>query len=94
MKIIEITALSNGAHRNQVISNLKTIPSGWAVVPETLTTENFPFGDVEVAEVNGVMTITKWVPGIMPEVVPDVEGETNPTTDDVLNALLGVTDDE
>jgi hypothetical protein len=90
MRIIEITALSNGAHRNQTC-NLKTVPSGWAVVPEAIKTENFPFGDIEVEEINGVMTVVSWSAREIP-VVEEVEAE--PTTDDVLNALLGVTDDE
>ena len=35
MQIIEITALPNGAHRNQT-SDFRTIPEGWAVVPEEM----------------------------------------------------------
>lgn len=86
MKIIEIAPLSNGAHRNQT-GNLSVVPEGWAVIPSDMVCENFPFGEVEVAEVNGVMTVTSWTPLPMPE--PEVV-EAEPTTEDILNAMLGV----
>lgn len=86
MRIIEIAALSNGAHRNQT-GEFRTIPNGWAVVPTDTETENFPFGEVTVEEVNGVPTVTGWTPLPMPEVEPV---EVEPNADDVLNALLGV----
>jgi hypothetical protein len=68
MTIIEIIALENGAHRNQSGGN--TIPEGWAVIPEGMETENFPFGEVEVETINGVPTVTKWIPGTIPEPEP------------------------
>ena len=76
MTIIAITALSNGAHRNQT-GNFSTIPNGWAVIPDGMETQNFPFGEVEVAEINGVMTVTKWTAGTIPE--PEPEPEPEPT---------------
>lgn len=72
MKIIEITALSNGAHRNQT-GNFSTIHDGWAFIPDGMETPNFPFGDVEVEEINGIMTVTKWTAGEIPEPEPDPE---------------------
>lgn len=51
MKIVEITVLDNGAHRNQEASSGITIPDGWAVIPDDMETPNFPFGEVEVEEV-------------------------------------------
>lgn len=66
MTIIEIQALSNGAHRNQT-GTFKTIPDGWAVIPDDMETENFPFGEVTAEEIDGVMTVTKWVAGTKPE---------------------------
>jgi hypothetical protein len=74
MKIIEVTALSNGAHRNQ-IGNITTIPSGWAVIPDGMITENFPFGEVTTAVINGVTTVTKWIPGKKPELKPEKSKE-------------------
>lgn len=74
MRMIEIAALENGAHRNQTHHGV--LPDGWAVIPDNMDTENFPFGEVEVAEVNGVMTVTKWTPGVMPEPDPVPEPAT------------------
>ena len=74
MTIIEIIALSNGAHRNQA-GTFSAIPDGWASIPDGMETPNFPFGEVEVAEINGVMTVTKWTPGEIPEPEPEPEPE-------------------
>lgn len=60
MRIIEIKALENGAHIN-VIGEVGAVPEGCAVIPEDMETPNFPFGDVEVEEKGGVMTVTKWI---------------------------------
>lgn len=87
MKIIEIAPLDNGAHRNQN-GGLSVVPAGWAIIPADMVCENFPFGEVEVAEINGVMTVTKWTPGDMP--APEPIPEPEPTTEDILNAMLGV----
>ena len=47
MKIIEINALTNGAHRNQ--SGANVLPEGWAIIPDdTIIPESFPFVDIEV----------------------------------------------
>lgn len=64
MRAIEIAALSNGAHRNQ--TGLDVLPDGWAVIPEFVVCDNFPFGDITVEEIDGVMTVTSWTPGIIP----------------------------
>lgn len=90
--IIEIKALENGGHRNQTGEYFKTIPDGWAKIPDDMETPNFPFGEIEVEEKDGVMTVTKWTPCAVPEVEPMPDPE--PTTDDVLNTLLGVADNE
>ena len=74
MRIIEIAPLDNGAHRNQD-GGLSFVPYGWAVVPSDMVCENFPFGEVEVTEVNGVMTVTSWIPGELPVVEPDVSAQ-------------------
>lgn len=85
MRIIEIAALENGAHRNQT-SNMSVILDGWAVIPETMETPNFPFGTVTAEEINGVMTVTDWTPGTMPEPEPAPEPEP-PTTEERVAAL-------
>lgn len=51
MKIIEIQALSNGAHRNQKSESLTTIPKGYAQIPDDMPIpDTFPFVNIEVAE--------------------------------------------
>jgi hypothetical protein len=92
MRIIEIVTLENGAHRNQTSETFKHIPNGWAVIPDNMETKNFPFGEVEVKEIDGIMTVTKWTAGTLPK--PESEPIPEPTVDDVLNALLGVDEDE
>lgn len=72
MRIIEIQALSNGAHRNQT-GNFSKIPEGYAQIPDDMKTPNFPFGKIEVKEIDGVMTVTKWIAGTIPE--PEHEPE-------------------
>lgn len=67
MRIIEINALSNGAHRNQTINGRMGLPDGYAVIPEGMVLENFPFGTLTSEEIDGVMTVTSWTPGTIPE---------------------------
>lgn len=51
MRIIEIDTLENGGHRSQD-GTFRTIPDGWAVIPENMKTPNFPYGDIEVKDEN------------------------------------------
>lgn len=69
MRVIEIAPLENGAHRNQSYPGF--VPDGWAVIPENIETPNFPFGEVEVKEIDRVMTVTEWIPGEFP-VEPEI----------------------
>lgn len=87
MRAIEIAALSNGAHRNQ--TGLSVLPDGWAVIPDDMVCENFPFGDLSVEEIDGVMTVTGWTPGAIPEPapVPEPEPEPSPTIETRVAAL-------
>ena len=86
MKIIEIAALSNGAHRNQT-ATLSAVPDGWAILPDDMDTPNFPFGDITVDNQTPPV-VTSWTPLPIPE--PEPAPEPEPTADEVLNALLGV----
>lgn len=88
--IIKIEPYENGGHPNQSI-HPKFIPDGWAIIPDDLETLNFPFGDVEVENIDGVMTVTKWIPKDIPQIpiVGDVE---EITATDILNALTGGVD--
>lgn len=50
MTIIELTALSNGAHRNQS-GSMTTAPDGWAVIPADMDIPTaFPFVDITVED--------------------------------------------
>ena len=67
MRIIEINALPNGAHRNQTINRNMRLPDGYALVPGGMVLDKFPFGEVLAEKINGVMTVTAWIPGKIPE---------------------------
>lgn len=83
IRIVEIKALSNGSHRNQS-GIFDVIPDGWAVIPDDIETKNFPFGELTAEKVNGVLTVTKWIPGTIPEVP---KSEAPITTEERLAAL-------
>lgn len=88
MTVIEISPLSNGAHRNQT-GGLSTVPEGWALLPPEVgtpeTLENFPFGDITTETVDGVAVVTSWTPGTIPE--PEPEPEPTPTLDERVTTL-------
>lgn len=86
MKMLKIAALPNGAHSNQGYHGV--LPEGWAIIPADMETPNFPFGEVEVAEVDGVMTVTKWAAGVMPD---PVEEDDAPSVLDKLEAQVTYT---
>ena len=92
MKIIEIAALDNGAHRNQQ-SSFNAVPDGWAVIPESLTIpDTFPFVNIEV---DG-QTVTAITAGTVPEPEPVPEPKPTETEQlradvDFLAAMAGVT---
>lgn len=85
MRLIEIKTQVNGAHNNQVISGEIIVQDGWAVIPDDMECENFPFGEVVTEEINGVMTLTMWTPGMIPD---DEDMEYNPTQLDIIEAQL------
>lgn len=92
MKIIEIQALENGAHRNQTTTST-AIPTGWAEIPaDVAIPETFPFVDV-VVEGSKVVSMTA---GVVPAPEPEPEPEPTETEQlradvDFLSAMMGVT---
>ena len=92
MKIIEIQALPNGAHRNQT-GNFSTVPKGWAEIPaDVAIPETFPFVDIQV-EGSKVVSMTA---GVVPDPEPQPEPEPTETEQlradvDFLAAMAGVT---
>lgn len=85
MTILEIKKLENGGHDNMTSDYITEIPEGWAKIPDNVELKNFPFGDVTAEEIDGVMTVTAWIPGEIPE-HEDVTPE--PTAQDDINAML------
>ena len=91
MKIIEIAALDNGAHRNQTTTST-TIPTGWAEIPaDVAIPETFPFVDL-VVEGQRVVSMTA---GVVPDPEPQPEPEPTETEQlradvDFLSAMMGV----
>lgn len=92
MRLIKIEQLENGSHSNQTIDHISKIPEGWAVIPDDMKTPNLPYGDITVEEIEGVMTVTSWTPGEMPE--PSHVPEPEPTADELIDILLGVSANE
>ena len=91
MKMIEIVALPNGAHRNQTFHG--NLPDGWAVIPEGMTIPaTFPFVNIEAKEVvtesEAVMTVTRMTAGVVPEVKPEAA---KPTQLDIIEAQVTYT---
>ena len=92
MKIIEIQALPNGAHRNQT-GNFPAIPTGWAeILADVAIPETFPFVDIQV-DGNKVVSMTA---GVVPQPEPEPEPEPTETEQlradvDFLAAMAGVT---
>ena len=86
MIMLEIAALENAGHRNQTYHGV--LPDGWAVILDGMECENFPFGQVEAEEIGGLMTVTKWTAGVLPEVE---QTEAAPTQLDVLEAQVTYT---
>ena len=57
LRIVEIKALSNGAHRNQSYPGF--VPDGWALIPEDMEMPNFPFGEVAAESVTHYEDVIK-----------------------------------
>lgn len=82
MKIIEINALLNGAHRNQT-GRFYQIPDGWAVIPDSIAIPSaFPFVDITV---DG-QTVTSMTAGIVPDPEPSPIPE--PSAEDITLDLM------
>ena len=83
MRLIKIEQVENGSHIYQTIDHISNIPKGWAVIPEDMETPNLPYGDITVEEIDGVMTVTSWTAGEIPEPEPMPKPEPTDETDEV-----------
>lgn len=76
MLIVKMKAYPNGGHANQDGPEVP-VPEGWAVIPEAVgtmeTLEHFPFGEIAVEDVDGVLTVTGWAP--LPVPAPEEPAE-------------------
>lgn len=91
MRIIEIAALSNGAHRNQKNSGVLSVPVGWAVIPDDmLIPDTFPFVDIAVVGGEDAPVVVSMTAGVVPDPEPVPVPDPEPTDTEVLNVLLGV----
>lgn len=87
MKMIEIVASVNGAHRNQTYHGF--LPEGWAIIPEGLEIpDTFPFVDITVEDFEGRVVVATMTAGVLPKPSPVPERE--PTADEIINIMLGV----
>lgn len=83
MQMLRILSQPNGSHFNQTCFGI--VPEGWALIPDDMELPNFPFGEVIVEEdkETGMMTVTEWIPGELPETpkipqdttIPDLQKE-------------------
>ena len=92
MRIIEIQALDNGAHRNQETTSTR-VPDGWAEIPaDVAIPETFPFVDVVTSGGKIVSLRAREVPAPEPEPKPEpTETEQLRADVDFLAAMAGVT---
>ena len=88
MQVIEIKTLENGSHRNQT-GNFKKIPDGFAVIPDDMVLENFPFGKLHYRTINGIKTVTAWEALPLPE-VENYEEIPSPTLEERVTALESI----
>lgn len=97
LTIIKIIPHDNGGHENQTINEMLSVPEGWAVIPESLgtpeTLKHYPFGEITVADVDGIPTVTGWTPLPVPEPetpepeTPEPGPETSPTLESRVETL-------
>ncbi len=72
MKIIEIDACSNGAHRNQTLDFEIPVPDGWAVIPDDMAIpDTYPFVNITVED----NTVVSMAAGVVPEAASPTAAE-------------------
>lgn len=88
MTIIAIQVADNGAHDNQTTNGTISVPEGWAILPDSIDTPNFPFGAITV-DGSTPPVVTSWTAGEIPEPAPEPEPE--PTQLDYIEAQVTYT---
>lgn len=106
MHIINLTPIEVGVYNDHKADHITMPPQGWAMIPDDMEKPStFPrLGSITAEEIthtyeveneNGeikqheriIMTVTSMTEGTLPD-IPEVEPE--PSTEEILNALLGV----
>lgn len=66
MTIIKIEKEQNGWHQN-ISGSVSNVPNGWALLPESIRIpDTFPFVNIEVDEIDGIMTVISMKAGAKP----------------------------
>lgn len=66
MTIIKIEKEQNGWHQN-ISGSVSNVPKGWALLPESIQIpDTFPFVNIEVDEIDDIMTVTSMTAGAKP----------------------------
>lgn len=83
MQMLKILKNSNGSHQDQTYHGV--LPDGWALIPDGMAMKYFPYGEVKAEQdkETGMMTVTEWIPGELPETpkipqdttIPDLQKE-------------------
>ena len=83
MHIIDMKPLEEGVYNDHKADHIVEPPDGWAIIPEDMELPStFPrLGKLEVAEIDGVMTVVEMTEGTLPEPV-----ESEPTEIELLKA--------
>lgn len=91
MHIICLTPLEEGVYNDHKADHITAPPDGWAMIPEDFPLPStFPrLGSIEAMVISEIMTVTAMTEGTLPE--PSQNESREPTTEEILNAMLGVT---
>ena len=94
MTMMQISALENGAHRNQTYHGF--LPKGWAIIPDGLDIpDTFPFVDITVEDFEGRAVVATMTAGVVPEPTPQPDpmpsiDERVATIENAMKSLTGV----
>lgn len=72
MTIVRVAKNEYGGHANQTADHFTALPDGWAILPDALRPDTFPFFNVEEVEDGVILAVSPIDPPEIPEpVIPD-----------------------
>lgn len=80
MRIVQIEKNPNGSHNNHCADHITSPPEGWAVIPDDLVCENFPFGEVKAEELTRYRDVETQKEVTKTREVETVDEDGNPVT--------------